>query len=618
MSLSVRVLPAAVLVLFAVRPVPAQNPPPATGPHAVQVDAGVRVAMRDGISLVCDIYRPTAAGRFPVLLTRTPYNRRDSAGGMLIASHGYVVIQQDTRGRFDSEGEFYPFRLEADDGYDTVEWAATLPYADGRVGMFGGSYVGATQMLAASSAPPHLVGIFPYVTASEYFEGWTYEGGALMQWFAQSWTSGLVTDTVRRQTALLARPTKWAEHLPVDEFRIAAFPAAAETAPYYRDWVQHDTDDNYWGAIRVSDHYGRMNVKALHVGGWHDIFSGGSIRNFMGMRTQAPTDEARRGQRLIMGPWAHAATSPEGRIGGVTFGPQAVLDINGTIVTWYDFVMKDRQNEFASDSPVKIFVMGDNVWRSEREFPLARTAYTKYYLHAASGANSAAGDGVLSMAPPKSAEPPDRFEYDPASPVRTIGGRLCCGAGASAVPPEQLGLAPGPFDQSSNESRADVLVYSTPALPHDVEVTGFITLELYAATSAADTDFTAMLVDVDGTGFARYLADGIVRARFRESTKAASPIEPGRIYKYTIDLWATSNVFKAGHRIRVYVASSNFPRFNRNLNTGEKTAGGATLVRAKQTIYHDAEHPSAIVLPIIPRAGEKTTAPAATGANPAK
>jgi putative CocE/NonD family hydrolase len=290
-----------------------------------------------------------------------------------------------------------------------------------------------------------------------------------------------------------------------------------------------------------------------------------------------------------MGPWAHAATSPEGKIGGVTFGRQAVLDMNATILKWYDHVMKGRQNEFASDAPVKIFVMGENAWRDEREFPLARTSYTRYYLHATKGAASAGGDGTLSTAPPK-AERPDTFEYDPASPVRTIGGRLCCG-----------GLAPGPFDQAPNESRADVLVYSTPPLTEDVEVTGPVSLELHAATSAADTDFTAMLVDVDESGFARYLADGIVRARFRESTAKAVPIEPGRIYRYTIDLWATSNLFKAGHRIRVYVSSSNFPRFNRNLNTGEKTAGGATMVRARQTVYHDAEHPSAIVLPIIPR-----------------
>ncbi|MBP1636350.1 MAG: hydrolase, CocE/NonD family [Acidobacteria bacterium] len=498
---------AALLFLLIGLPLLAQGPQPAPGPQAVQAETGVRVPMRDGVALVCDVYRPAAPGRFPVLLTRTPYNRKDAQTGTFLASHGYVVVMQDTRGRFDSEGEFDPFRHEADDGYDTVEWAAAQPYADGRVGMFGGSYVGATQMLAASAAPPHLVAIFPYVTASEYYEGWTYEGGAFMQWFAQSWTSGLVTDTIGRKTASLARPRQWAEQLPVGEYRIAAFPAPAETAPYYRDWVEHDTDDDYWAAVRVSDRYGRMNVKALHIGGWHDIFSGGSIRNFIGMQKQAPSEEARRGQRLVMGPWAHAATSPEGRIGGVTFGTQAVIDMNATILDWYDHVMKGAKNHFASDSPVKIFVMGDNEWRDEREFPLARARETRYYLHAARGAASAAGDGSLSVTAPPKAEPPDRYEYDPASPVRTIGGRLCC----SAVG----GYAPGPFDQSPNESRRDVLVYSTPPLGEDVEVTGFITVELYAATSATDTDFTAMLVDVDPSGFARYLADGIVQVRDR-------------------------------------------------------------------------------------------------------
>jgi len=580
---------AAVFCVLAVLPTPTQEAAPAIGEHAVRVDAGVRVKMRDGVSLVCDVYRPAAEGRFPVLLTRTPYNRKDPATGIFLASHGYVVVLQDTRGRYDSQGEFYPFRHEAEDGFDTVEWAAALPHADGRVGMFGGSYVGATQMLAASAAPPHLVGIFPYVTASEYYEGWTYEGGALMQWFAESWTSGLAVDTVSRKTASRGRARAWSEHLPVDEYQIAAPPAPADVAPYFRDWVQHESNDEYWAAIRVSDRYGRMTVKALHAGGWHDIFSGGSIKNFVEMQKQAATEEARKGQRLLMGPWAHAATSPEGKIGGVTFGRQAVLDFNATILKWYDHVMKGRQNEFASDAPVKIFVMGENVWRNEREFPLSRTRYTKYYLHSTKGAASAAGDGALSVVPPK-AERPDTFEYDPASPVRTIGGRLCCG-----------GLPPGPFDQAPNESRSDVLVFSTPPLTEDVEVTGPVALELFASTSAADTDFTAMLVDVDETGFARYLADGIVRARFRESTAKAVPIEPGRIYRYTIDLWATSNLFKAGHRIRVHVSSSNFPRFNRNLNTGEKTFGGSTLVRARQTVYHDAEHPSAIVLPVIPR-----------------
>lgn len=563
---------------------------PAPESYRVAVQSGVRVKMRDGVSLAADVYRPQAEGKFPVLLVRTPYNRRDPVTGISLAAHGYVVVQQDTRGRFDSEGEFYPFKYEMNDGYDTVEWAAALPYSDGRVGMYGGSYVGATQMLAAASSPPHLVGIFPYVTAQEYYEGWTYEGGALMQWFASSWTSGLVNDTLRRKAAAMTSAKPMVNQLPVEKYQLLTMPTANELAPYFRDWVEHETKDEYWKQTKISDFYGKMNVKALHSGGWHDIFSGGSIRNYIEMRKQAPTQAARDGQRLLMGPWAHAATSPEGKIGDVTFGKQAVLEMNATILKWYDYVMKGKANEFSSGAPVKIFVMGDNVWRDEQEFPLARTRYTKYYLHSVKGANSASGDGTLSTSMPKQ-ERPDTFEYDPANPVPTIGGRLCCGAE----------LPPGPADQRANESRSDVLVFSTPPLAQDVEVTGFITAELYAATSAADTDFTAMLVDVDPSGYARYLADGIIRARFRNSTERAEPVEPGKPVKYTIDLWATSNVFKAGHQIRVYISSSNFPRFNRNLNTGEKTFGGTRMVKATQTIFHDAEHPSAIVLPVIPK-----------------
>ncbi len=571
----------------------AQAAAPAPETFNVQVQSGLRAKMRDGVSLVADVYRPKteakAEGKFPVLLIRTPYNRRDPETGFYLAARGYVVVQQDTRGRFASEGEFNPFRNEMNDGYDTIEWAAALPYSDGRVGMFGGSYVGATQMLAAASNPPHLVGIFPYVTAAEYYEGWTYEGGALMQWFAESWTSGLVLDTLMRKAGALNRPVQWAEQLPVEDYRLMNAPTANDVAPYFREWVEHETDDEFWRAVKVKEHYGKMKVKALHAGGWHDIFSGGSIRNFMDMQKQAATPEARSGQRLLMGAWAHAATSNEGKIGDVTFGKQAVLDMNATVAAWYDYVMKGKQNEFASDAPVKIFVMGDNVWRSEKEFPLARTQYTKYFLHSGQGANSVKGDGTLSVTMPK-AEKADTFEYDPMSPVRTIGGRLCCG-----------GLPPGPTDQRPNEARDDVLVYSTPPMAQDTEVTGFITMELYAATSAADTDFTAMIVDVDPSGYARYLGDGIIRARYRNGTQKAEPITPNQVTKYMIDLWATSNVFKAGHKLRVYVSSSNFPRFNRNLNTGEKTFGGVRMVKANQTIYHDAEHPSALVLPIIPR-----------------
>ncbi len=568
----------------------AQSPAPATEQYAVTVQTGVRVKMRDGVSLVADIYRPKAPGRFPVLLTRTPYNRRDVGTGMYLASRGYVAILQDTRGRFDSEGEFYPFKHEINDGYDTIEWAAALEHSNGMVGMFGGSYVGATQMLASISKPPHLKAIFPYVTASEYYDGWTYQSGAFMQWFASSWSSGLAEDTLRKKAGSQQRPRQWAEQIPVEDYRLISTPTVADVAPYFRDWVEHEYDDEFWRRWKISDHYRELNIKALHSGGWHDIFLKGSIKNYVEMRKNAATQEARDGQRLLVGPWAHAATSPEGKIGDVTFGKNAVLDMNAAIVKWFDYALKGVKNEFASDAPVRIYVMGENVWRDEKEFPLARTQYTKYFLHSTKGANSIGGDGEISIKSPGK-EKPDVYEYDPMKAVPTIGGRLCCGA---AIPP-------GPFDQRPNESRSDVLVFSTPPLERDVEVTGEITVELYAATTAADTDFTAMIVDVDPSGYARFLTDGIARARYRNSTDRVEPIEPAKVYKYAIDLWTTSNLFKAGHRIRVYISSSNFPRFNRNFNTGERTMGATKMVKATQTIYHDAEHPSAIILPIIPR-----------------
>ena len=563
----------------------------AQGQYPVVVQGGVTARMRDGVRLVADVYRPDAEGKFPVLLQRTPYNRKGDAGmAYALAAHGYVVVLQDTRGRYDSEGEFYPFRHEGEDGYDTVEWAAALPYSDGRVGMFGGSYVGATQMLAAMSRPPHLVAVFPYVTASEYYDGWTYQGGVLMQWFASSWTSILAVDTLRRQADGRIRARDWVERSPVEEYPILDYPPARGLAPYFRDWVEHERSDDYWRRWKLSDHYREMGVKGLHGAGWHDLFLKGSIRNYTGLRDEAATPAARAGQRLLVGPWAHAPTSPEGKIGDVVFGKNAVLDMTGTALKWFDYALKGVENEFARGAPVRIFVMGENVWRDEREFPPARTRYTRYFLHSARGANGPSGDGTLSTAAPKE-ERPESFSYDPANPVPTIGGRLCCGQA----------LPPGPFDQRPNESRPDVLVFSTPPLEADTEVTGFISVELYAATSAPDTDFTAMLVDVDPSGYARFLTDGIVRARYRDTTARAEEVAPGKVYKYSIDLWATSNLFKAGHRIRVYVSSSNFPRFSRNFNTGEPTLGATRMVKAQQAVYHDAEHPSAIILPVIPR-----------------
>jgi putative CocE/NonD family hydrolase len=383
----------------------------------------------------------------------------------------------------------------------------------------------------------------------------------------------------------LLRPQDWVRRAPVEAYPFVELPQAAALAPYYRDWIAHERDDDYWRAVRVSDHYGEMTVKALHTGGWHDIFLKGTIRNYQGLRDSAATEEARRGQRLLLGPWAHAPTSPEGKVGDVVFGPQAVEQENER--AWFDYALKGISNEYATRPPVRIFVMGENAWRDENEFPLARARATRYFLRGGAGGRT---DGTLDAAPPRGPAS-ETYDYDPEDPAPTQGGRLCCGDF----------LPRGPQDQRPLESRSDVLVFSTAPLVRDMEVTGFLSLELYAATSAVDTDFTAILADVEPSGYARYLADGIVRARYRNSTTAAEPIVPGQVYKYAIDLWATSNLFPAGHRIRLYVSSSNFPRFDRNRNTGEPILGATSSVKAHQTIYHDRQHPSALVLPIVPR-----------------
>jgi hypothetical protein len=554
-----------------------------TGAHLqasrILIENGITVKMRDGVVLTADIYRPESEGRFPVLLERTPYNRAtDAAAASKMASHGYVVVVQDTRGRFDSGGKFYPFRYESQDGYDTVEWAGALPYSTGKVGMFGGSYLGATQLLAAVASPPHLVAILPAMTASEGYDGWTYQSGALMQWFISSWSTYLAIDTLREMAAGVVDPAGWVDQLPVDRYTLLEVPPVSALAPYFHDWVAHESDDEYWRPWKISDHYSKMGVKALHVGGWHDIFLRGTLNNFIGMRRSSPSAAD---QRLLVGPQAHGETTPEGRIGEVTFGRDATLDMTDTALRWFDYALRGERNEYATGPPVRIFVMGENRWREEQEFPPARARNTTFYLHR----------GTLITEPPGD-EPPDSYVYDPADPVPTIGGRLCCGNDQ---------LPPGPFDQRPNEKRPDVLAFSTSPLASDLEVTGFIRVTICAESDAPDTDFTALLADVDPSGYSRYLTDGIVRAHYRSSTAKAQPIVPGRIYQYQIDLWATSNVFKAGHRMRLYISSSNFPRFNRNLNTGQPILGSTRMVKARQKIYHDARHPSAIIVPVIPR-----------------
>jgi uncharacterized protein len=560
------------------------------------VERNVAMKTRDGVTLFADVYRPAGEGAFPVLLQRTPYNKDNAAQfGHAATARGFMVAVQDVRGRYTSEGEWYPFKHEIEDGHDAVEWAAALPHANGKVGMFGGSYVGATQMLAAVSHPPHLAGICPVVTASNYHENWTYQGGAFEQWFNQSWTSGLAQDTFNRDVKAGSNAMTGSKVLPLKQYplfnmQISADPVnwTARFAPYFVDWLDHPAYDSYWKQWAIEEQYPSIQVPALTVAAWYDIFQGGSLKNYVGLKTGAGNDVARAGQRLMVIVGGHAGNGPT--IGAVDFGPDSHFNEDVVTLDWYDYLFQGKQNEFATGKPVKLFVMGENKWRDEDGWPLQRAKQTRYFLGSGGKANSASGDGALATDSNGSGE--DNYTYDPADPVPTVGGPLCC---------DPMHLPAGPRDQREVENRKDVLVYSSGALDQDVEVTGPVTLDLYARSSAVDTDFTAKLVDVWPNGFAQNLTEGILRARYRNSTSTADLLVPGKVYEYKVDLWSTSNVFLKGHRIRLELSSSNFPRFDRNLNTGKDAGSSSESVRAENTVLHDREHPSALLLPVVPR-----------------
>ncbi len=578
----------------------AQASPPAVSADII-IQHDVPMKTRDGVTLYADIYRPKSSEKFPVILMRTPYDKSVDwavAPAFRIVPRGYVVIIQDVRGRYTSEGEWYPFRHEQADGYDAVEWAASLPYSDGKIGMMGASYVGATQMLAAIAQPPHLAAIAPNMTASNYHDGWTYQSGAFEQWFDENWTSQLAQNTLTRlidenTNALVGVPTLPLIDYPV--FNFGQLPANAQLtqklAPYYLDWLAHPDYDDYWKQWSIEEHFSKISVPMLQVGAWYDIFNAGTLRDYMGAKKYGATEAARTQQHLLIEIGGHAGFGR--RIGDVDFGPHATENgYTNVILDWYDFLFKGIQNEFATDKPVKLFVMGANEYRQEDDWPPPRAKFTKYFLHSSGKANSLRGDGSLSTSSPKS-ETADTYIYNPANPAPTIGGPLCC---------DEKHMEPGPRDQRAVENRDDVLIYSIGPLSHDLEVTGPVTADLYVKSSAVDTDFTGKLVDVGPDGFAQDLTEGILRMRYRASPEHAELMNPEQVYEITLDLWATSNVFLRGHTLRLEISSSNFPRFDRNLNTGEEIRFERNYVAATNTVLHDAQHPSALVLAVMPSA----------------
>jgi len=565
---------------------------PAAGErYEVTVERGVSAKMRDGVTLRADVYRPKADGKFPVLLVRTPYDKTNETNfGLKAAARGYVVIAQDVRGRFTSEGDWYPFHNEPRDGYDTVEWAAALPYSNGKVGMFGGSYVGATQFLAAIASPPHLAGICPTVTASNYHDGWTYQGGAFEQWFNESWSTGLAMDTMRRRVDRNGDALGGTKVLPLLAYPVLEAPTSTGIAPYFTDWLMHPSYDDYWKQISIEDHYAQIQVPVLNVAAWYDIFLGGSLNNYVRLKKEGGSEAAKKGQRLLVYVGGHAGGSSSRRVGAVDFGEKLPIDEGEIMLRWYDWLLKGESNGVDREKPVKIFVMGKNEWREEEDWPLTRAKSTRYYLHSGGSANGLGGNGSLNTSTPAE-EKADQYVYDPADAVPTIGGPLCCGALPTGI---------GPEDQRPAETRSDVLVYTTPAFVKDTEVTGPVSLDLFVSSSAVDTDFAGMLVDVWPDGFAQNLTQGILRLRYRNSQEKPELATPGESYHITLDLWPTSNVFLAGHKLRLEVTSSNFPRFDRNLNTGEEQARATRMIKATNVVYHDKAHPSALTLPIIP------------------
>jgi putative CocE/NonD family hydrolase len=426
--------------------------------------------------------------------------------------------------------------------------------------------------MPAPMGSPYLVTMFPEVTFSDPHDV-VYQNGAFFLDLFGPWSYEMTCPYLVNIDSLMKQPDKILMHLPlIDQDKMLGWKIA-----FLRDWLSHPEHDLYWDRTSIGDGYRKINASVFAIGGWYDILLKGTIDNFLKMTKAEILPDIRQKQKLMIGPWVHSMGNR--KVGELDFGESADLNDSELMLRWFDSQMKGIDNGIMDEPPVKIFVMGENKWRFENEWPLARTVYQNYYFHSKGNANSFSGDGRLDIRPP-STENGDKYIYDPADPVRTLGGM-------------------GPYDQREVEKRNDVLVYTTPPLNEDIEVTGPVNAIVFAVSSAHNTDFTAKLVDLYPDGRAIRICEGIIRADHRNPSVPPSNIEPGKIYNYTIDLWATSNVFKKGHQIRVEISSSNFPRFDRNLNTGNYFATDTTLIKAEQTIYHSSKYPSHIILPII-------------------
>ena len=560
--------------------------------------------MRDGIKLSARVFLPKTEGKYPVVLQRTPYNKEGWVTGHdMWTDHGYVYVVQDVRGRFESEGTWYPFFQEKQDGYDTLAWLHRQPWSNGKLGMFGPSYNAIVQFAAVQGGgAPLLKSLIPtFVHGDAWERGW-YSGGAFYLFNSVWWACTTAGRGDQRSGLTELDLDKFYRQLPLITL---SEKAGCVGAQFFSDIVTHYTHDDYWKAYGIHDDYALFKVPSLLIGGWYDYYPADTLAQYKGFVDHAPNAEIARSHKVLIGPWGHhhgmsSQAKPGDKDYGkseLDFGPESSFDYLRFYLEWFDRTLKGTKPSPSQDAPIRIFVMGANKWRDEFEWPLARTRYVKYYLRSGGNANTLNGDGVLTQEVPND-EQPDTYTYDPADPVPTLGGNLSVGP-SQAI--KHLIWA-GPSDQRPVERRKDVLSYTSAPLQKDTEVTGPILLVLAAASSAPDTDFVGRLVDVYPDGRAINITEGVIRARFREKEYWEKPklIKPGVIYEYRIDLQATSNVFKKGHRLRVDITSSSFPLWDRNLNTGHLPWLDTEIKKAEQSIYHNRQHPSHLILPTIP------------------
>jgi putative CocE/NonD family hydrolase len=554
----------------------------------VVVERDVDVPMRDGTRLSADIYKPKKTGSgappgYPVIAVRTPYGKRNkehrhSLMGDIFSTHGYVFLVQDVRGKYDSEGDFYPLLQESNDGEDTIRWIASQAWGNGKMGMFGASYFASTQWLAAVSGLPYLKALVPMMVPQSAYQMWL-DGGVyrwnqtlLWHWLNQS-SEARQLDEVDWRQAVWSLPLREAD---------GAFSGKSDA---FRDWMSHPVPDDFWSAMSADHRVESIKAPALMMAGWFDPFLEPMLEDYRRMTGEGGSQEA-RASRLIIGPWTHGLAH---RFRHIRFGKTAGATRQiAAILKWYDHWLKEPEGGFREEDPVKIFVMGRNVWRTEKEWPPQRADEIDYYLHSAGGAGQPESHGSLRAELPLE-EKPDSYVYDPADPAPTAGGRLVF----DNVPV-------GPQDHGKIGERKDVLTYTTAPLERDMEVTGTVRLCLYASSSARDTDFVARLLDIYPDGKAINLASGIIRGRFRDSTAYATFLVPGERYRFDIRVGSTSNLFARGHRVGLQISSSDFPKYDRNLNTGGAIGRSKEMERANQTIYHDRQSPSYLRLPVMP------------------